>query len=196
MSDEYQTRQSLLFRIKERYDESAWEDFVENYKNYIYKIIISFRVDKHDADDLMQTVLLKLWKKLPEFEYDPGKGKFRYWLGRVTKNFVFKFLNKKKRLGSEDDADDSSFEEENLDPEIHNVIEKEWRLFISEKAWANISPNFTEKVLKVFLMHADEIEFEQISEELDIEVSAAYVYRHRVQKALLKEIARLEFELG
>lgn len=183
-------------RIKERYDEEAWEDFVENYKNYIYKIIITFRIDSHDADDLMQTVLLKLWKKLPEFEYDPGKGKFRYWLGRVTKNFVFKFLNKKKKLGSEDDAKDSTFEEESSNPDIDNVIDKEWKIFISEKAWANISPNFSEAVLQVFLMHADEVEFTEISEKLDIEVSAAYVYRHRVQKALLKEIARLEYELG
>ena len=150
MSDDYQTRQSLLMRIRERYDETAWEEFVENYKNYIYKIIISFRVDSHDADDLMQTVLLKLWKRLPEFEYDPGKGKFRYFLGRVTKNFVFKFLNKKKRSDSDDDSGDSSFKEEKLDPEINKVIDREWQLFISEKAWANISPNYSETVLKRF----------------------------------------------
>ena len=183
-------------RIKERYDDGAWEDFVENYKNYIYKIIITFRVDSHDADDLMQTVLLKLWQRLPEFEYDPGKGKFRYFVGRVTKNFVFKFLNKKKRLGSEDDADDFSFEEEKSDPAIDNIIDKEWKLFISEKAWASIAPNYSETVLQVFLMHADEIDFTEIAEKLELDINTAYVYRHRVQKALLKEIARLEYELG
>ena len=196
MNDDYQTRKSLLLRIKERYDENAWEEFVENYKNYIYKIIISFRVDSHDADDLLQTVLLKLWKRLPEFEYDPGKGKFRYFLGRVTKNFVFKFLNRKNRSESDEDSDVSVYNEEKFDPEIDKVIERDWRLFISEKAWANISPNYSETVLQVFLMHADDMEFKEIAEKLKIDVNSAYVYRHRVQKALLKEIARLEFELG
>ena len=94
------------------------------------------------------------------------------------------------------DSNSDQFDDDTLDPEINRIVDTEWKLFISEKAWENISPNFSEMVLDVFLMHAEDKSFQDISEELDIEVSAAYVYRHRVQKALLKEINRLEYEIG
>jgi RNA polymerase sigma-70 factor (ECF subfamily) len=39
-----------------------------------------------DAEEVAQTVLLKLWEALRRFDYDPEKGKFRSWLRRVVTN--------------------------------------------------------------------------------------------------------------
>ena len=114
--NQYNTRQSLLLRLKDNQDEASWEEFVATYQNYILSIIRNLKVDNHDAEDLLQSILLKLWKTLPTFEYNPGKGQFRYWLGRVTKNDVFKFFHKKNRRKE-------SFSEEEEQKELRKAAE-------------------------------------------------------------------------
>jgi RNA polymerase sigma-70 factor (ECF subfamily) len=49
-----------------------------------------------DAADLVQEVFIILVRKLPDFEYDPGKG-FRHWLRTVTLNKWREIL--RRRLG-------------------------------------------------------------------------------------------------
>ena len=196
MSKNYTTSKSLLCKLKERYDESAWEEFAATYRGYIYRIIVNLDIDKHDAEDLLQTVMLKLWQRLPDLDYNPEKGRFRYFIVRITKNYVYKFLNREGRKKSVITPGEDLVESSTLEPEIEKLAEKEWRLFVSEKAWDNISPQFNDTVKQVFLMNAEGISYEEIAEKLDIKVSAAYVYRQRIRKALQSEISRLEYELG
>ena len=193
--NQYNTSQSLLLRLKDSYDEASWEEFVETYRNYILTIIIQLKVNHHDAEDLLQSILLKLWNKLPEFEYNPGKGQFRYWLGRVTKNDVFKFYDKKKRRIQDSQGDDVH-EVQIEEAEIANIIDKEWQKYISKKAWDNISENFEPQYLDAFKWFADGLSAPKVAEKLQLKENTAYVYKIRVQKALHKEIGRLEFELG
>jgi len=60
MASTYVTRHTLLARVKNPNDAEAWKDFIDFYKNYIYFIIRSMRINAHDADDLLQQVLLLL----------------------------------------------------------------------------------------------------------------------------------------
>lgn len=193
-SKTYRTRQSLLMRLKDTHDESSWDEFVSIYKNYILAIIRNMKVNKHDAEDLLQSILLKLWRKLPTFEYDPGKGQFRYWLGRVTKNDVFKFCNKKMRRNESSPEEDEELDTE--DPEVDKMIEKEWQNYIAEKAWDKISKKFGQKILDVFLCFAEGHTGPVVAEKMNMAENTAYVYKLRVQKALHKEMVRLEFDLG
>jgi RNA polymerase sigma factor (sigma-70 family) len=192
----YHTRQSLLMRLKDSHDDASWEEFVSTYRNYILSVINNLKVSHHDSEDLLQSILLKLWNKLPEFEYDPGKGQFRYWLGRVTKNDVFKHFDKKKRLLENIPDNESENGLSSEDPEIHKMIEREWQNYIAERAWENISSNFGSKILDVFHCFADGLKGPEVAEKMGMAENTAYVYKLRVQKALHKEMMRLEFELG
>jgi RNA polymerase sigma factor (sigma-70 family) len=182
-------------RLKNSHDEASWEEFVATYRNYILTIITNLKVSHHDAEDLLQSILLKLWNKLPDFEYDPGKGQFRYWLGRVTKNDVFKFYDKKKRRIQEAGEDEKEIQIPE-DAAIDKMIESEWQTYISKKAWKNISTNFSEPVLNAFMGFAEGLTGAQIAEKMDMAENTVYVYKLRVQKALHKEMMRLEYELG
>ena len=190
----YQTRQSLLMRLRDSHDEASWEEFVSTYRNYILSIMNNLNVSHHDSEDLLQSILLKLWNKLPEFEYDPGKGQFRYWLGRVTKNDVFKHFEKSKKRSEDSPESESSSGSE--DPEINEMIEREWQNYIAEKAWNNITNSFGQKILDVFHCFADGLTGPEVAEKMEMAENTAYVYKLRVQKALHKEMMRLEFELG
>ena len=69
MSENFNTRKTLIQNIKDQHDTKSWEDFVFYYNRYIYAIISNMNMRHHDAEDIVQRVLLKLWKKLPEFEF-------------------------------------------------------------------------------------------------------------------------------
>jgi DNA-directed RNA polymerase specialized sigma24 family protein len=43
-------------------------------------------MNPHNREDLLQDIMLKAWKALPNFPYDERRGRFRGWLATVTKN--------------------------------------------------------------------------------------------------------------
>lgn len=68
MAEKYNTRQTLIERVRDQYNEKAWEEFVEIYEPYIYSIIRRMGISAHDSKDIHQNVLLSIWKKLPEYK--------------------------------------------------------------------------------------------------------------------------------
>ena len=56
---EWNTRQTLLERIRDKHDESSWEDFVYYYKQYIYVVVRSMNLNHHDAEEIVQMVLVE-----------------------------------------------------------------------------------------------------------------------------------------
>ena len=82
----WNTRVTLLEKIRDRHDETSWEDFVYYYKQYIYVVVRGMNLNHHDAEEIVQMVLLKVWDKLPEFNYDSEKGRFRLQKKKEAKN--------------------------------------------------------------------------------------------------------------
>ena len=65
METAFHTRQTLLQRVQDHSDENSWSEFVSYYQDYIYLICRRMKVSHHDAEELVQKTLLKLWQKLP-----------------------------------------------------------------------------------------------------------------------------------
>ena len=199
MSENQQTRLTLIQRVSagDR-DEYCWEDFVSSYRSYIYAIIRKFNLSKELCDDLFQDILIGLWKDLPKFEYRPSQCKFRTWLSVVCRNVVLTYLKSKAGRKSTqevnyDDICDSlnKFSES----EIELIAEKEWKLFIAEKAMANISESLSEKLLDIFNAALEGKTDEELSQKYETSEASIRVYRHRVKNALVKEIIRLNKDL-
>ena len=200
MSGPLNTRLTLLQKIKNNQDEQSWEEFVDYYKGYIYAIILNMNINYHDTQDLVQAVLLKAWKNLPEFEYDPGKGRFRGWLTTVTKNTVKRFIHKQSRqLNNADENKRQEFQEylDNVSlPDIENIAQREWEAYISKMAWENIAGELAETVRLVFQDLMDGMKPREIAQRYEFAENTVHVYKKRVQKLMFKEILRLESELS
>jgi RNA polymerase sigma factor (sigma-70 family) len=200
MTKPLNTRETLLQKIKNSHDDQSWEEFTDYYQGYIYAVVLSMNINYHDTQDLVQAVLLKAWKSLPEFEYDPGKGRFRGWLTTVTKNTVKRFISKSSR--QLENAEDSKKEEleDYLSqvslPDIEEIAQREWETYISKMAWDNIENDLAENVRLSFerLMQGEPVR--AIAQDLDFPENTIIVYKNRVQKRLFKEILRLEAELS
>jgi len=67
---------------------------VKAYQERIYWHVRKMVIDHDDADDLTQTVFIKVWKGLTNFRAD---SKLYTWIYRIATNECLNFLNKKKR---------------------------------------------------------------------------------------------------
>ena len=186
MNKTYSTRKTLLMRACNQGDEKAWEDFVYYYKSFIHMVIGQLLKNSNDCEDLRQVILVKLWKKLKN--YDESKSKFRTWLSRVIRNTVLNYIRdnaKSKNLLTP--------ETENLlDPECENVlikhIQSEWETYATNLALERIKPLFSDKAMEVFNLSLDNIPVKQIAETLDISPESVYKMKTRTVNRLKEEI--------
>ena len=188
MSD-WQTRKTLLDKVRDQYDENSWEDFTHYYRPFIYQVIHKMSLNHHECEDLTQVVLMKLWKSLPSFSYDESKGRFRGWLCTITGNTVKSYFAKKsKSLTPQTSKTIES-------PEVERLAEQEWKIYISNLAWDNINAELAPRAKEVFLRITQGETTSKIVDELELSESSVYVYKKRIQDKLIKEIRRLETEL-
>lgn len=189
-----ETRFTLIQRMKNNPDENSWEDFDGTYRAYVIGIVRKLNYDYHENEDLTQNIMLKLWKGLESFDYNPGQCKFRSWVAIVSRNAVIQNaqLNRNKMLKKMDgglDVDKSSI------PEIEEIAFQEWKEFILQKAMEATQAQFSDQVFDIFLKFSKGMKPEEIAEETNVAANTVYVYKKRVEAVLKKEILRLNQEL-
>ncbi|MCM8525407.1 MAG: sigma-70 family RNA polymerase sigma factor [Lentisphaeraceae bacterium] len=193
MSRQYNTRQTLLIKLRDQYDDSAWKEFLEFYRPYIYRVVQNFKnIQTADREDIIQNVMVIAWKRLPTFEYKKDKGGFRYWLSKVTQNAVYAYWNKNTKNSFFDEAENAAELQNGLDPEIDRISNEEWKKYIVEKAWENVKKQFNEVSLEVFERLSSGEKGEDVAKDLKLSANSIYVYKKRVLAALQKEISYLD----
>lgn len=190
------TRKTLIERIIENDDELSWEMFHDLYKPYIFAIITNMGVSYHDAEELAQDVLIKAWKALPDFNYQPGKIKFRTWLCKIVKNLVFNYFRDHKLEHSRKSAKEISDFDIVSKPEIDDITEKEWRKFVVAKAWEIIKQQFEPHVLAIFTTLSEGEKTALVAQRFKVKETTVLSYKSRVRRALYREIAKIDYELN
>lgn len=71
----------------------TWEEVADNYGRFIYSLAYRLAGNHHDAQDLVQEVLLRVRRGL--VNYKPGN--FEGWLSRITTNAFLDRVRKQKR---------------------------------------------------------------------------------------------------
>lgn len=118
MAEMDKTKIKSIFRKIKTNREKGIEELYTKYNNLIYKIAFSILKNKEDAEDVTQTVFIKI-HKLDE-EKLPTNKEFS-WLYTVTKNEAITLIRKRNN-----DIDlDSIYEIEDKNNEVENIIDKE-----------------------------------------------------------------------
>lgn len=195
-SGEYRTRMTLLEKLRDSHDDDAWSDFAYYYRGYIYAIARRMGMSPADADDVVQDVLIKCWKKLPEFRYDSTKGRFRGWLCQVTGNAVKN--RHRAQVGQSIGLDDNpeALDAQSVRPDIERIADEEWNDYLPHLAWKNVSERFGENVREVRDSLEKKMSPAEVAKKLGISQSSVYVYGKRIKDAMRVEMKRLERELG
>lgn len=186
VSDNYVTRQSLLLRACDRQDIQAWEEFLDFYRNFIYYLLRKMSINPNDIDDLYQRITMHLWKALPK--YDNSKGKFRNWLSTVTRNEVLNYFRSTKKKNQEVMGEEIEIVSE---PQLDELIKKEWENFILQTALKNLEKLFSGQAIEVFKLSLSGCSHKEISDTLGVKIESVKVLKSRVKSRCVEEIKRL-----
>lgn len=111
------TRPSLLGRLRDPADGASWQTFVGTYGPLIYGYCRLRGLQDADAADVGQEVLASVARAMRTFEYRPEQGRFRDWLGMVTRNAIRAF----QRRGQDGTASTAA-----LDEVVGPELDAEW----------------------------------------------------------------------
>lgn len=185
------TRLTLMQRLKNRNDNRSWEEFCDAYRGFIFSVLNRMKVEHELIDDLMQDILISVWKSLPGFEYDPSKGRFSSWLATISINTVKSAQLKKSRLLAREHKAYTQQTQE-TESELVDMIEKEWAAFLTETAWTNVSKGLSEVMRQCFEGFMDGKNLNKIAQELGLPDNTVRVYKSRVNTLMKREIYRLK----
>jgi len=82
------TRPTLLSRVRDHEDHRSWREFDARYRDLILRFCRRRGLQQSDAEDVRQIVMINLARALRTFEYEPARGRFRGYLGRVVANAI------------------------------------------------------------------------------------------------------------
>ena len=85
------TNATLLERLRLGTDPVAWQEFSDRYWRLIFAFAKRRGCSDHTAEEIVQDVMVEVFRQRDTFCYDPALGRFRDWLGTVVRNLVAKY---------------------------------------------------------------------------------------------------------
>ena len=175
-------------------DQGAWGAFVDRYGPKIYAWCQHWQLQKADAEDVTQNVLVKLMQKMSAFAYDPSRS-FRAWLKTVTRHVLADYLDGRK-LGTQGTGDSLALEtlaHAEAREDLAQRLEREFDCELFEEASARVRLKVSPEKWEAFrLLALEEKSGAEVAEQLNMKVATVFVIRSKVKKLLQQEIALLE----
>jgi RNA polymerase sigma-70 factor (ECF subfamily) len=191
---ESQTSPTLLARLRRvPADQAAWALFTERYGRKIYAWCRQWNLQEADAEDVTQTVLLKLAATMQSFVYDPAKS-FRGWLKTVVRHAWSDYWSSRKAVvatgGSR--AVEMLHTVEAREDLVQRLGEEFDRELLDEAA-ARVRQRVVPRTWQAFEMTAVQGRSgADAAAALGMKVATVFVARSKVQKMLQEEIRSLE----
>jgi RNA polymerase sigma factor (sigma-70 family) len=194
VQDNWNTQQTLIQRAKNPDDESAWNEFVTYYESFIKMVLNKSNIPLCDADDLVQNILLRVWKGLPNYEYCKERALFRTWLSTIIRNAVISHITKMKNKDDKTQLYEKQLEAIS-ESDIEKVIKDEWLDYVASLAMNKVKEVFSGKAIDVFRLSLKNVPAQKIAQELNLTEESVFALRSRVKSRLRKEIATLRQQI-
>ena len=182
------TRVSLLRRLRDRNDDAAWREFDSRYASLIRRYGRRRGLQETDLEDVRQLVLMTLSTVLERFEYQPAKGRFRSYLGKIVHNTITRYLNRQPTSASIDDLVEI-LRDVKEDEKIDEMWEEEWRRHHYRLALQTLRRSFDPKSVQVFERLLVGGKTDEVAEEFGLSTQAVHKIKQRIRDRLKELIA-------
>ena len=187
----HETSLSLLNRLQREDDSTTWNRLVDLYTPLLQKWLQSYDVQASDADDLVQDVLLAVWKDAKKFDHNGRPGAFRAWLRSIVVNRLRNFWRGRKRrpqARADSDLDRRIAELEDPTSAMSRFWDQQHDLYVIRQLLALSKSQFSQTTWKAFSRVAiDGHAAHMVAEELGISINAVFIAKSRVLTRLRQE---------
>lgn len=181
----FHTPASLLYRLRQPEEDLAWARFVELYSPLLFHWARQLGYRESDGADLVQDVFVILWRKMPEFEYDPTKS-FHAWLKTL-------FVNRYRSLQRNRDLRHTALVEQDSIEELQDTaLDPEDSRFLVRQAFRLIERDFSllhQQVFRAYVLQ--EKSAEEVARLYQIGLGTVYGIKSKVLSRLRQEMLHL-----
>lgn len=201
------TNETLLERVKRLDAQEAWREFYNAYWSAILRYARKLGLSDHQAEEVLQETMVALMRQLPDFDYDPQRGRFRNYLLTIVHRRSLAALRRARRaaemtgsasphavpVANPSDAlpGESSAED--------RVSQELWQEAIMEDALERMANNPALADGTYAAFHAYAIEGRpaaEVAAEFGIKENALYQIKNRLMRRLRADVARRLREAG
>jgi RNA polymerase sigma-70 factor (ECF subfamily) len=186
------TRASLLLRLRQAPpDQQGWAEFVDRYGRQIHAWCQRWGLQEADAQDVTQTVLLRLASELRTFSYDPSR-RFRAWLKTLTHHAWSDFLSARRPAdkGSGDSGVQHLLESVRARDELARRLQETYDQELLELATAQVRSRVEGRTWEAYRLTAREgLSGSEAAARLGMQVGTVYKAKSKVH-AMLRETLR------
>lgn len=181
------TRHTLIARLKDLQDQTAWEAFLAMYEPLILHYALRRGLQHADAADISQRVLWSVARAADSWTINNQQGSFRAWLAKVTRNAVINLLQRdSKYRGSGDSLSlDQILHTPAPNEESLTLWNQEHEMQIFRLAATRVQARFHADSWSLFWRTTVGAEpIDAVANELGKSLGAAYAIRSRILVAI------------
>ncbi len=186
MSDLFRTSPTLLKRLADLSDQEAWTTFIDLYAPLIAKYVGRRERNASEVEEIVQKVCVRVLAAIPSFNYDPKKGHFRSWLGKLTIQLAEEHRQQAGRRKTVELTDDV------ISPSSERDWEDEFKSYVFERAMLNVKREFSSETWMAFekqwVEHSNP---KVLAEQMNRSISWLYQAKSNVLARLRSEVERL-----
>ena len=155
-----------LIQEFQRGSDAAFNELVRKYLDLVYHFFQKITPDKMEAEDLAQTVFIKLFKALKKFRFESEFNTYLYRVNINTANTYFK-RNKWRNMLHLDQVPDPGY--------VDTSQDRQWR---KEEIWAAVGQLPKKQRLVVMMRISQALPFKDIGNILNMTEGTAKVNYH------------------
>ncbi|NOT77142.1 MAG: RNA polymerase sigma factor [Cyclobacteriaceae bacterium] len=161
--------------MTEAVQRQIFEEWMDQYKNLIFKIVRAYSVSSMDRDDLFQEISIQVWNSIPVFRNESA---VTTWLYRISLNTAIKWTKKEGRRKEEHEPLRS----------VHYVLEDNTTAVDERLSWLyNEISKLDEVDRSIALLLMEGFSYREMSEILGITESNVGVKINRIKKHLINK---------
>ncbi|HUN82661.1 MAG TPA: sigma-70 family RNA polymerase sigma factor [Phycisphaerae bacterium] len=182
------TRASLLLRIKDRRDDTAWRQFDEIYRPMLYHFALSRGLKDAEAEDVVQYCMAAVQEQIHAFDYDPTKGRFKGWLRTLVNNRIRNLLRGKHEQPAESGVFQRPADQETPEEEFDRL----WMVEHLKHALRAVQAEVGDTAFQIFQLYVMEQQpVEEICSKLSVNANQVHKTKFRLTKKLAEKLAEL-----
>lgn len=186
-----ETRPSLIREIGDDATGGTWRDFFDLYAPAIYRVARARGLVRHDAEDIVQQVMLSVLSHIAGFDYQRDRGRFRAWIRRIAENKITDQFRRQGRAAAASGR--AALAEVDGGTSLDEAWNRQWRrqdlLYCLQMVEADISPRRME-AFRLSMLHG--VPPDETARRLEMSVGHVYAVRSLVMSMLRRQMAKLE----